>query len=959
MEYDQLMSEYKRLLIENNELMLENECLRKQLNMPIKAVANMQTKQNVLHHQSTSEEKIRYFMSLFIGRADVYAKRWYSLKTEKSGYQPVCGNEWSEDFCDKRKFKCSNCPNRMLLPINEKAIDLHLRGNDTYGRDVVGIYPMLSDETCRLLAIDFDESEYREDVLAFAIACKVKEVPVYIERSRSGNGAHVWIFFDENIPAHLARQLGSRLLTFAMKTRSGIKFKSYDRLFPNQDTMPSGGFGNLIALPLQGLARKQGNSVFVDEDFVPYKDQWAYLAQIQKLSASNVEKLVSDLGIEGDLGVLVQDSSEKESKPWDKVKETPLCNSDFSVKVNIVRANMLYIEKEGISQIAQNRIKRLGAFKNPEFYKAQAMRLPTYDKPRILTSTEETSDYIGIPRGVETELLKVIDDANANYFIDDKTNNGKSISVTFNGVLFDEQSSAAKVMLSHNIGVLSATTAFGKTVISANMIANRKVNTLVLVHTQALLSQWKKSLEQFLNFDYTPIFLTNKRGKIKMQSIIGELGAGENRLGGIVDIAIMQSLFKVDEVKDLVRNYGMIIVDECHHVSAVHFEKILKYANAKYIYGLTATPTRQDGHHPIIFMQCGEIRYRVDAKLQAYNRPFEHYIIPRFTSLRTGSLQDGNKITQIYNDLTNNEPRNRLIVEDVEAAIKCGRNPIILTERAEHVSVISKMLEGKCNNILKMTGSLSIKEKRDVMKRLEELPDDSSFVIVATGKYVGEGFDYPRLDTLFLAMPIAWKGKVSQYAGRLHRLYTRKEEVLIYDYIDVHVPVLERMYHKRVKGYAAIGYKIRTMEHQLSRINLIYETNNFLPVFCADIKTAEKEVIIVSPNLRKTRLTQIIKMFSKVETNEKLVTVYTKPPEDFNANERIRVEQNTNYLRSENVTVVYKSNLNLKFAVLDKRIVWFGSVDFLGFGKSEESIMRLESNEIAEELLDLIKENFT
>ena len=956
MEYDELLSEYKRLINEKKELILENKWLRKQLYMPIETHSEVQIIPTFLHNQSTPEDKIKFYMSLFKGREDVYAKRWYSLKSEKSGYQPVCINEWNNNLCDKQKFKCSNCPNRLLMPINDKVIEQHLRGNDLYGRDVIGIYPMLVDETCHFLVLDFDESDYKEDVSAFITTCRVKVVPAYIERSRSGNGAHVWIFFDDNIPAHLARQLGSRLLTYAMNRRSEIKFKSYDRLFPNQDTMPSGGFGNLIALPLQGLARKQGNSVFVDEEFEPFKDQWAYLAQIQKLSIHKVETLANELGIEGDLGVLAQDNSEKELKPWENVKEMTLNSTDFSYKVNIVRANMLYVEKRGISQLAQNRIKRLGAFKNPEFYKAQAMRLPTYDKPRILTSTEESTEYIGIPRGTETKLVKLLKEANAVYFIEDKTSDGKPIKVTFNGDLYEEQSSASKAMLAQNIGVLSATPAFGKTVVSANIIATRKVNTLVLVHTQSLLNQWKKSLEQFLNIEYVPITITNKRGKVKIQSVIGVLGAGENQLGGVVDIAIMQSLFRGDEVKELVRDYGMIIVDECHHVSAVHFEKILKYANARFIYGLTATPTRQDGHHPIIFMQCGDIRYKVDDKTQANNRPFEHFIIPRFTSLRTGSLQDESKITQIYNDLTNNELRNRLIVEDVVAAINSGRSPIILTERSEHVAVISKMLEGRCSNILKITGSLSVKEKRDVMQRLEELPADSNFAIVATGKYIGEGFDFPRLDTLFLAMPIAWKGKVAQYAGRLHRLYKGKDEVLIYDYIDVHIPVLERMYHKRIKGYAAIGYKIRTTENEMQRISLIYDGNNYLQVFYADISASEKEVIIVSPYMRKNRFPQISRVLSNAITNNASVTVFTRPSDNFKESERALVEQNANFLREQNIKVVFKSNLNQKFAIIDKYVIWFGSINFLSFGNNEESIMRLESYDIAGELLDLLNE---
>lgn len=955
MEYEKLLAEYNRLLFENNELKLENASLRKQLNMPSEMHKNSEEILTTVHNQSPSNEKINLFMSLFIGREDVYAKRWYNPNSKKSGYQPVCGNEWVDELCDKRKFKCNHCPNRKLMPINEKAIDLHLRGNDKYGRDVVGIYSMLQDETCRFLTVDFDEADYEKDVSAFREACQAKTVPVYIERSRSGNGAHAWIFFDENISARTARQLGSGLLTYAMNRRSEIKFKSYDRLFPNQDTMPSGGFGNLIALPLQGLARKQGNSVFVDENFIQYKDQWSHLSQIQKLSATEVEIFVRELCVGGDLGILVKDITENETKPWEKPKETVLDNFDFPAQINIVRANMLYVEKQGISQVALNRIKRLGAFKNPEFYKAQAMRLPTYEKPRILSTTEETPEYIAIPRGMEEELIKLLDISNVAYIIEDKTNSGQPINVSFNGELRGEQIPATKAMLSQKNGVLSATTAFGKTVIGANLIAERKINTLVLVHTQALLGQWKKSLEQFLDIDHKPIEEhSKKRGRKKIQSIVGELGAGKNQLGGIVDIAVMQSLFSGDEVKELVRNYGMIIVDECHHVSAVNFEKILKFANSKFVYGLTATPTRQDGHHPIIFMQCGDIRYKVDAKIQADKRPFEHYIIPRFTSLKKVSLQDESKITQIYNDLADNELRNKYIIDDVVTTINHGRNPIILTERSEHVAVLSKMLDGKCDNIITLTGSLSTKEKREIMSRLENLGSDSKFVIVATGKYVGEGFDYPRLDTLFLAMPIAWKGKVAQYAGRLHRLYDGKDEVLIYDYVDVHIPVLERMYHKRVKGYAAIGYKTKAIEQEMQKTSIIFDGGSFLSVFYGDISSSTKEIVIVSPYMRRNRLSQMVKALSKAIINKVFVTVFTRPLDDFKETEQNTVLQNADYLREANINVVFKSNIHQKFAIIDHQIVWYGSVNFLSFGSSEESIMRLESYDIAEELLDIL-----
>ena len=406
------------------------------------------------------------------------------------------------------------------------------------------------------------------------------------------------------------------------------------------------------------------------------------------------------------------------------------------------------------------------------------------------------------------------------------------------------------------------------------------------------------------------------------------------------------------EVKELVRDYGMVIVDECHHVSAVSFEKILKYTNAKYVYGLTATPTRKDGHHPIIYMQCGNIRYRVDAKSQAEERPFEHYIIPRFTGFRK-PVHRGEKweYTDILNDIQKNELRNELITNDVIAAVDQGRNPIILTERKDHVELFASRLSGKMKNVITMTGGGGQKKNRELRQLIMDIPTNEKFVLIATGKYVGEGFDMPRLDTLFLTMPISWKGTVAQYAGRLHRLFDSKTEVQIYDYVDIHEPTLERMYQKRMKGYASIGYTAKATPQQIENIHSIFDNRNFFPVYSTDVSVAKNEALIVSPFLSKKR---VFSALSYLEASNAKITVVTRPPEDYTLNSRARIADCIDILNQHGINVITKENIHQKFAVVDQRIVWYGSINLLSYGVFEESIMRIESVDIAAELIEIV-----
>jgi superfamily II DNA or RNA helicase len=959
---------YEQLLAENAALQKEITLLRQRLCIEDSQVSNPepsivsesqevqsnQTTNSEVIQSSTAEEKIELFMMLFRGRNDVYAKRWYSTKSKKSGYSPVCLNEWDHRVCDKLKYKCNNCPHRNLALLDRKVIYSHLSGQSQTATDVVGLYPMTADECCYFLAIDFDDDDWQKDVDAFRCTCAELGVIAHVERSRSGNGAHVWFFFENKIPASIARKFGSALLTEAMSRNHEIRFNSYDRLFPNQDTMPNGGFGNLIALPLQGFARKSGNSLFVDESFLPYYDQWAYFSGIQKLSIDTVKNYISRLCGNTELGVLSSARDDNELKPWELAKpQIELTSIDFFDTVKIIKANMLHIDKTGISQKALNRLKRLGAFRNPDFYRSQAMRLPTYNKPRIIDITEETERHLSIPRGCEDELLELLCKANAQYVLDDMRNPGNPIDVEFNGILRPEQVLAANKLLKHETGILSATTAFGKTVVASYVISQRKTNALILVHTSALLEQWQKSLSQFLIINETLPENLKKRGRKKELSIIGQLGNSKNTLVGKIDIAIMQSLVSGEDVKELVRTYGLVIVDECHHVSAVSFEKILKIVNAKFVYGLTATPTRRDGQQPIIFMQCGDIRYQVSANEQAAKSSFERFVVPRFTSFKKPIGVDDSEfgITQIYSAIAINSQRNKLITTDVLNSFRKGRTPIVLTQRADHVGLLADVLEKTIANVICLTGGASAKEKREVMERLHAIPQGEQFVIIATGKYVGEGFDEPRLDALFLAAPISWKGTLQQYAGRLHRTFEGKENVIIYDYVDVHVKMLEKMYHKRVSGYSSMGYRTLNESVETEKTGCIFDSHNFISEFERDIQSAKHEIFICSPYLSKTRTAQMMARLSFAQLNGVRITIITRQADSFRLTEQPNMLAIMQLISDSGITVISKPNIHQKFAVIDQNIIWYGSINLLSYGSAEESIVRFENSEIASELL--------
>lgn len=927
-----------------------------------------QTAANALvNRNNTPQEKINLYTSLFVGRQDVFALRWYNAKSNKSGYSPVCENKWKIGKCDMKKYSCADCPFKFHVPLSDHYIFNHLAGKDSSCRDVVGLYPLMEGDVCRFLAFDFDShtgssDTWKKDAAAVCKTCAAFSIPVSVEISRSGKGAHLWIFFSENISAKRARNLGILILQAAMNERHSLPFESFDRMFPNQDSIPKGGYGNLIALPLQGQAVKNKYSVFVDEDFIPFNDQWAYLSSVKKLSAKDLEtccieitKVVhgflpngcddsginktDDIAKDGTaykiFGILSNNPSNQNKQPNNPAsKNVQLTQKDFSSAVHITLSNQIEITKTGISERALGIFRRTAVFLNPEYFRNLKMRLPLYNIPRYIDCSGETENALLLPRGNIDQIQKLLNDCNVPYEITDAREAGMCIEVAFTAELYAEQKAALQAMLESDIGILSAGTGFGKTVTAAALIAERKTNTIILVQTHTLLEQWKKAIKRFLNYE------------------AGTIAAGKDMSTGIIDIAIVKSLTEKnsDAVKPRRHTYGMLIVDECHHVSAFGTGNLVKSFRSKYVYGLTATPVRRDGRQKIIFMQCGQILYATTTKQMNRVQNFEHYFIPRFTNFHIAAENADNSkqsIQNYYSEMIKADPRNLLIVSDVQTAVKAGRTPLVLSDRIEHLKLLKENLKDAAANVIVITGKGTQKQKKEQLEILNKVPASESLIVLATGKYAGEGFDNPRLDTLMLAMPFSWKGTLAQYCGRLHRNFVGKDEVLIFDYVDFRLPVFDRMYRNRLKGYKQLGYTIKPVfdsgkkEEAPSKL---YSADDYKPDFIQDCMNTKKSAIIYSPYLSKTEVQKFLPLIPKIISNGCKIFIMTKLHED--EGRQKKQQQYINMLEIAGAAVSAKENITQRLAIFDEKILWYGSINFIGYSEGEDCSIRICNSEI-------------
>lgn len=906
-----------------------------------------------------------FFMMFCRGRKDVYDLRYTNPKTGKNGYYSQCFNRWDRGCHIQKKdgVRCKDCELRAYKPVTLPLIKAHMNGTDPNGNDVVAIYPMLENNLCQLLVFDFDnhakgaeqedyaniDDGWKEEINALRRICKNLDVDAVVERSRSGRGAHLWIFFKEMVPARLARRFGFALLEKGAESVNLKSFKYYDRMIPTQDALPEGGLGNVIALPLQGMALKSGNSAFIDENWNAYEDQLNVLAGTRRLTRQGIEDYLS---LWYSTGSISEDNGT--DAPWDKNSEIEA----GSVKgvVRIVLADRIYIDSTGMSNKTKRQLRRMATFSNKQYFQNQAMDMPNYDESRFIYLGSDEGKYIVLPRGLREEILKKFDNAGISYKIEDKRTKGQELNISFRGELRESQIPAVETMLENETGILHAATAFGKTVVCCDMIARRGISTLILVDRADLMNQWIKRLEEFLDIDEElPEYQTKTGRTRKRKSLIGNLQGAHDTLTGIVDVAMIRSLKKKDGFHPKLKEYAQVYFDECHHAASDSAIEVLQEINAKYVYGVTATPKRGDGKEKINEFLLGPIRYRFTAKDRAEEQNINHLVYPRFTrTVKPHHLSKTPYGNDAYELIRNNDVRDEQIIRDVADCVQAGRTPVVLTKYVDHAKELAERLKIYADRLILLTGANGTKARRIQVEELNKVDDSDSLILVGTGSLLGEGFDFPRLDTLFMATPVSGENVVEQYVGRLNRDYDGKENVIVYDYVDSHIPKFDKMYAARLKAYKKIGYELCVnMEGKKQKANAIYDIENYAETYWKDLEEANSAVVVSSPRLNNQKVDRIIKILGKRRELGVKVTIVTWHPDAYKyGKDDVRMEL-MERLRKAGFEIRLVEETCEHYAVIDNEIVWYGSVNLLSKEDAEDNLMRVCSKDIAAELLEM------
>lgn len=963
-----------------------------------------------------TKEHAQFLYSVFKGRRDVYSKR-SNREDGGSVYYPQCKNFWQEGVCLKRiakengelngkkgkgKIQCMNCEARQWSLLEENILMRHLQGNSEDCTDVIGVYPLLPENTCNFLVFDFDNHEsdvndaenqdnnWKEEVNALRATCLQQGFFPLTERSRSGKGAHIWLFFENPLPAVLARKFGSALLTISSETIGLKSFKSYDRMLPAQDKLPPGGLGNLIALPLQGQALRRGNSAFIDENWHAYPDQWEQLRTIRRISQTKITEKLREWGLyDNPLGISSfpadpenekapspdtssglgltfssagdnkPDKEPDKRKPWEKTIFR-LTAAGVTGALKITLRDRIYIETGNLNTSAKNVLKRMGAFGNPEFYKRQAMGYSTRGISRIVWCGSEEDGYITVPRGRLEALMKNLEEEHIPSAVTDLRQQGRPVRVSFRGQLYPEQLKAADVMLSHETGILHAATAFGKTAVGSYLVAAKKVSALIIVHNREILQNWVQDLGKFLLISEAPPKYRTPAGHLKTRkNVIGSLYGGSNTIGGIIDVAMSASLAAAgDEADALLASYGLVIVDECHHAAAQNIAAVLNKIRARYVYGLTATVKRDDGLEQKVFMLLGPVLWRFTSKERIAQQGFRCFVRTRFTALVNAGKPW--PVQEAYREAIHNASRNQEIVNDVRECLARGRSPLILTKFREHADILLEMLKDAAHRVFLLHGGRNTGERKAIRQEMLAVPPDKSVLLIAIGQYVGEGFNYPRLDTLFLTSPISFEGNVEQYAGRLLRAYEGKTEITIYDYADSHVPVFERMFRKRLRAYKKIGYsmaepeKLKTSREHASGF---YDSQDINRLFWTDVCLADRELIISSPGINKEQVMRMLDMLTDLYRKNISVSVYTLPPERYPEKQQKMTQSLITAMQENGIWVQPRPDMHEHFAVIDREIVWYGSASLLSRSQEDDGMLRLADGDIAQNLLAYLANN--